>query len=179
MTKINATPSLTYDDVLIKPGYSECLPSNTHLESRFSKNIPLNIPLASAAMDTVTEAPVAIAMAKEGGIGVIHKNLSIENQARDVEKVKKYEAGMVFDPITIGPEATLKSMVELTSMHKITGVPVVNKKQELVGIITSRDMEFEEDLTKKVSAVMTPKERLIAAYDTITMDEAKKLLHQQ
>jgi len=176
MTKLGHEPSLTYDDVLIKPSYSEILPSETSLDARFSRNIPLRIPLVSAAMDTVTEAPVAIIMAQQGGIGVIHKNMSAVLQAREVEKVKKYEAGMILDPITVGPEDTLSHVHELTSKYKITGMPVVDKNK-LVGILTNRDMRFESDLALLVKDMMTPTGRLITAPTSIDMDEAKKLLH--
>lgn len=130
MPTMDKTPFLTYDDVLLKPGLSEILPSQAKLESRFSRNIKLNIPVVSAAMDTVTEAPTAIVMAQLGGIGVIHKNMSIDRQAREVEKVKKYEAGMILNPITVEIEATLQRVVEITQRHNITGVPVVDKNKK-------------------------------------------------
>jgi IMP dehydrogenase len=171
--------ALTYDDVLIQPGYSEILPSEAELKTKFSKNIELNIPLVSAAMDTVTESRVAITMAQQGGIGVIHKNLTPEAQAREVEKVKKYESGMIKNPVTASPEMALKDFLILTGKHKITGVPVVDENEKLVGILTSRDMQFEENLeTGKVKDVMTPKDRLITADAKVSLDEAKKLLHK-
>ncbi len=178
MSKIESEIFLTYDDVLLRPGYSEILPSETNLKSRFSKNIPIRIPLISAAMDTVTEAPVAIIMAQMGGIGVIHKNLPIDRQAREVEKVKKYESGMILNPVTVDQNATLSKVVEITRGHKITGVPVVDENQHLVGILTSRDMQFEEDYNKKVKEVMTPKKRLISAKEGISLKDAQDLLHQ-
>jgi len=178
MATQNPPSALTYDDVLIKPGYSETLPHETDLRTRFSRNISLNIPIVSAAMDTVTEAPAAIVLAQEGGIGVVHKNLSAEQQAAEVEKVKKFEAGIILDPVTIGPEASLNAMVDLTSRHKITGVPVVEEGNVLIGIITSRDMRFETNLSQKVSDVMTPMDRLISAPYGISKEEAKKLLHK-
>ncbi len=170
--------SLTYDDVLLKPGYSEILPADAILESRFSKRIPMNIPIVSAAMDTVTESRTAIVMAQEGGIGVVHKNMRAEDQAREVLKVKKYEAGMILDPITVGPKWSLKRVLELTAQNKITGVPVVDDDKKLIGILTSRDLRFETNFDQKVEDVMTPFDRLISALEGIKLDEAKKLLHK-
>jgi IMP dehydrogenase len=178
MANQNPPSALTYDDVLIKPGYSETLPHETDLTTRFSRNISLNIPIVSAAMDTVTEAPAAIVLAQEGGIGVIHKNLTPERQAAEVEKVKKFEAGIILSPVTIGPDESLNAMVDLTSKHKITGVPVVDKNNVLLGIITGRDMRFETNLSQKVSDVMTDLERLVTAPYGISKEEAKKLLHK-
>ena len=177
MTSIKFNHALTYDDVLLKPQYSDILPSDAVLKSRFSRNIELNIPLASAAMDTVTESPVAIAMAKEGGIGVIHKNMTPENQAKHVLAVKRYEAGIVLDPFTISPDATLVELLEMIETCKIKGLPVVDKiTGELVGIVTGRDIRFETDYSKRVSSVMTTKENLITAKDGITPEEAKQIL---
>lgn len=170
--------SLTYDDVLLKPGYSEILPADAILESRFSKRIPMNIPIVSAAMDTVTESRTAIVMAQEGGIGVVHKNMRAEDQAREVLKVKKYEAGMILDPITVGPKWSLKRVLELAAQNKITGVPVVDDDKKLIGILTSRDLRFETNFDQKVEDVMTPFDRLISAPEGIKLDEAKKLLHK-
>lgn len=178
MSKNTPPSSLTYDDVLIKPGYSEILPAQAELRTRFSRNIPLNIPIVSAAMDTVTESETAIVMAQQGGLGVIHKNLSAERQAAEVEKVKKFEAGMILNPITIGPEASLRSVINLKKQHKITGVPVVDKDGKLVGIITSRDMRFETNFEQKVSDVMTQTDSLITAKAGISREDAKKTLHQ-
>jgi IMP dehydrogenase len=178
MSKIETETFLTYDDVLLRPGYSEILPSDTNLETNFSKNIKLRIPLVSAAMDTVTESPVAIVMAQQGGIGVIHKNLPIDRQAKEVEKVKKYEAGMILNPVTVNENATLTKVVEITRSHKITGVPVVNKEDVLVGILTSRDIQFESDFDKKVKEVMTGKDRLISAEQGISLEDAQMLLHK-
>ena len=169
---------LTYDDVLIKPAYSQILPSETDLSSRFSRNIKLNIPIVSAAMDTVTESDTAIVMAQNGGIGVIHKNLTPEKQAREVYKVKKYEAGMILDPITVHPDATLNAVLEIIRKHKITGVLVVDSDKKLVGILTGRDMRFESDYKKLVKEVMTPSEKLVTAKEGISTEEAKTLLHQ-
>ena len=178
MSKIETESFLTYDDILLKPAYSEILPNDTNLETFFSRNIPLRIPLVSAAMDTVTESPVAIVMAQQGGIGVIHKNLPIDRQAKEVEKVKKYEAGMILNAVTVEENETLSKVVEITRSHKITGVPVVNKDKVLVGILTSRDIQFESDFNKKVKDVMTPKERLITANEGISLEEAQALLHK-
>ncbi len=172
------TPHLTYDDCLLRPGHSEVSPSETDLSSQFSRRITLNIPLVSAAMDTVTESATAITMAQNGGIGVIHKNMLPARQARQVQKVKKYEAGMILDPITVGPQESLRSVVKLTQRHKITGVPVTNPDGECVGILTSRDMRFESNLDQKVEDVMTPKGKLITAPEGIDTESAKDILHQ-
>ncbi len=178
MASNQLTDSLTYDDVLLKPGYSEILPADAVLESRFSKRIPMNIPIVSAAMDTVTESRTAIVMAQEGGIGVVHKNMRAEDQAKEVQNVKKYEAGMILDPITVGPKWSLKRVLELTAQNKITGVPVVDDEKKLIGILTSRDLRFETNFDQKVEDVMTPFDRLISASEGIKLDEAKKLLHK-
>lgn len=169
--------SLTYDDVLLEPQYSEVLPNSVDVRTKFTKNIMLNMPLVSAAMDTVTEAGTAIVMAQRGGIGVIHKNLTAEEQATQVEKVKKFEAGMVLDPVTVSPDMKLDAVAEITERYKITGVLVVDDSHELVGILTSRDMRFENDMSKSVKEVMTPKEKLVTANTEITTDSAKELLH--
>lgn len=171
-------PYLTYDDVLLKPGYSQNLPSETVLETKFSKNIDLKMPIVSAAMDTVTESETAIVMAQNGGIGVIHKNLSPEQQAAEVRKVKKYESGMIIDPITVGPSESLEAVNNITRRHNITGVPVVDGSNKLVGILTSRDLRFETNFRQKVSDVMTPLERLVTAEEGVGLDEAKNLLHK-
>ena len=169
---------LTYDDVLLKPGFSEVLPSSVEIQSKFSKNIALKIPLVSAAMDTVTEAPTAIVMAQQGGIGVIHKNMAAQDQAGEVRKVKKYEAGMILNPVTVGPDANLQEVEVLTAQHKITGVPVVDSDGGVEGIITSRDMQFENDLAKKVRDVMTKKDRLVTAKEGVSLNQAMELLHE-
>ncbi len=176
--KIDPQMNYTYDDVLLRPGHSEVMPSDVKLETYFSKNISMKIPLVSAAMDTVTEAPTAIVIAQWGGIGVIHKNLSFHDQAHEVEKVKKFEAGMIIDPITVGPEESLARVVELRKIYKITGMPVVNDDQKLVGILTGRDMQFESNLSLKVKDIMTPKERLITTGEGTTLDEAREILHR-
>ncbi len=176
----NSTPklALTYDDVLIKPGYSEILPADAILKSKFSKNIDLNMPIVSAAMDTVTEGRAAIVLAQQGGIGVLHKNMSPEDQANEVRKVKKFEAGMVLDPVTVSPEATLSDVFALARERKVTGMPVVDQDNICVGIITSRDTQFETDLTGKVKDIMTPRDRLVTAKKGIDPGEAQILLHK-
>ncbi|MDX1380658.1 MAG: IMP dehydrogenase, partial [Xanthomonadales bacterium] len=148
--------ALTFDDVSLVPGYSEVLPGDVKLNTRLTREIQLKAPLVSAAMDTVTEARLAIAMAQEGGIGVIHKNMSLEKQAQQVLTVKKYEAGVIKDPITVHPDATIREVLELTHRHNISGVPVVDG-DELVGIVTSRDMRFEKRLDDPVRNIMTRK----------------------
>ncbi|MBL7664958.1 MAG: IMP dehydrogenase [Bacteriovoracaceae bacterium] len=169
--------ALTYDDVLLKPGYSEVLPHETELKTYFSRRIKMNIPIVSSAMDTVTESRAAIIMAQEGGIGVIHKNLSIHEQAFEVEKVKKYEAGMIMDPITVGPDEPLQTVVELTAKYKISGVPVVDENKKILGIITNRDMRFETNFTQKVKDVMTSK-NLVTTAEGTDFEAAKKILQK-
>jgi IMP dehydrogenase len=167
---------LTFDDVLLVPGYSEVLPSEVSIETRVTKKLSLKIPLVSAAMDTVTESKTAITMAQEGGIGVIHKNLSPEEQAFEVEKVKKSEWGMILDPVTISPEAKLAEALEVMQRYRISGVPVT-VGTKLVGILTNRDIRFEENMDLKVSDLMT-KDKLITAKEGISFEESKKLLHK-
>ncbi|RLB87000.1 MAG: IMP dehydrogenase [Deltaproteobacteria bacterium] len=166
---------LTFDDLLLVPGYSAVLPAHVEVKTRLSKNISLNIPIVSAAMDTVTEAETAITMARQGGIGFIHKNMSVERQALEVEKVKKSESGMIVDPITVEPEQKIREVLEIMKRYRISGVPVV-KGENLVGIITNRDLRFETDLDQKVEAVMT-KENLATAKVGITLEESKAILH--
>ena len=178
MSKVKEQPALTYDDVLLRPAYSENLPSETQTETKFSKNINLNIPIVSAAMDTVTEAPSAIVLAEEGGIGVIHKNLTAYRQAEEVEKVKKFEAGMILNPVSVDEETTLSYVMDLKHQKKITGVLVVDKNKKLVGILTNRDLQLETNFNQKVKDVMTKKEKLVTADPKISVDEAKKLLHK-
>ena len=146
---------LTFDDVLLVPAYSEVIPVNVSLATKFSRNIDLKIPFVTAAMDTVTEAKMAIAIAREGGIGVIHKNMSIEEQARQVAIVKRAENGMIYDPVTIKPEATVKDALALMGEYHIGGVPVVDDEGKLVGIVTNRDLRFERNLDSKVEDIMT------------------------
>ena len=169
--------ALTFDDVLLLPAYSRVLPSEVDLRTRLTRDINLNIPLMSAAMDTVTEGRLAIAMAQEGGIGIVHKNMPLERQAREVRAVKKYESGIIRDPVTIGPERTVRDLLALTAEHNISGVPVV-RGNELLGIVTSRDIRFEQRLDASISEVMTPKERLITAAEGATFDEITDLLHR-
>jgi IMP dehydrogenase len=169
--------ALTFDDVLLLPAYSEVLPKDVSLRTRLTRGISLSIPLVSAAMDTVTEARMAIAIAQEGGIGILHKNMDPGAQAAEVRRVKKYEAGMVKDPITVSPETTVGELIELTKANRISGVPVV-VGNDLVGIVTSRDVRFETRLDKPVSAIMTPKDKLVTVKEGETHDRIKELLHQ-
>src|SRR5574344_1022099 len=155
-----ALEGLTFDDVLLIPAYSEVLPREVNLHSRFSRNIPLNIPIVSAAMDTVTEPPLAIALAREGGIGVIHKNMSIAEQAAQVRRVKRAENGMIYDPVTISKENTVGDALALMRENKIGGIPVVDDKHILIGIVTNRDLRFQRDMSRLIDDVMT-KENLI------------------
>ena len=176
MANEQISSSLTFDDVLLIPQHSDVLPKDIDISTSLTKKIILNIPIVSAAMDTVTEARTAIAMAREGGIGMIHKNLPVEDQAREVEKVKKSESGMVVDPITVHPDQPLYEALETMKRLEISGFPVV-KEGKLVGIFTNRDIRFETDYSKKISDVMT-KERLITARPGITLEDARKLLHK-
>lgn len=169
--------ALTFDDVLLLPALSDVLPRDVCLKTRLTKNINLNIPLISSAMDTVTEARLAIAMAQEGGIGIIHKNLTIAAQAHEVRQVKKYENGMVKDPISVHPEMTVSQLVDLMEKHNISGVPVVLDDQ-LVGIATSRDIRFETNYHLPVSQVMTPKEKLVTVKEGATREMIQGLLHK-
>ena len=169
--------ALTFDDILLVPGYSEVLPNEVSLKTRLTRGIELNIPLVSAAMDTVTEARLAIAMAQEGGIGTIHKNMTIEQQAAEVRKVKRYEAGVVKDPITIEADATVRDLFDLTRLHNISGVPVLHDG-DLVGIVTSRDVRFENRLEVTVREVMTPKERLVTVKEGADKNDVRELLHK-
>jgi IMP dehydrogenase len=167
---------LTFDDILLVPAYSEVLPRDVDVRTRLSRRISLNIPIISAAMDTVTEAQVSISLAREGGIGIVHRNMSIKSQAREVDKVKKSESGMIVDPLTIDPERPIHEVLALMERYRISGVPVVKEKQ-LVGIVTNRDLRFETDLSKKVSEVMT-RDNLVTVSEGITLEESKKLLHE-
>ena len=172
-----AKEALTFDDVLLQPGYSEVLPREVDLSTRLTAAITLNIPILSAAMDTVTEARLAIAIAQEGGLGVIHKNMPIDEQAQQVLAVKKFESGIVRNPITVPPDMTIAEVIELTRAMGISGVPVVDGK-ETVGIVTHRDLRFETQLDAPVSTVMTPKERLVTVRESADEDEVLSLLHQ-
>ena len=169
--------ALTFDDVLLVPGPSEVMPGQVDVASRLTKSIKINIPLLSSAMDTVTEARLAIAMAQEGGIGVLHRNLSIEDQARHVAQVKRYESGIVLDPVTIPPEMTLRAALELMAMKGVTGVPVVENGGKLAGILTNRDVRFASDLDQPVSRLMT-KDNLITVKRSVSQADAKTLLHK-
>jgi IMP dehydrogenase len=172
-----AQEALTFDDVLLIPAHSTVLPNDVVLGTQITRDIKLNIPLISAAMDTVTEAKLAIAIAQEGGIGILHKNMSVEQQAKNVIKVKKYESGVISDPITVSPGTTIRAVAELTRKNKISGLPVLEGKN-LVGIITSRDRRFETDLDKPVSSVMTPKEKLVTVKEGVERKEVLALLHK-
>jgi IMP dehydrogenase len=171
----NSDIALTYDDVLIVPNYSEVLPTEVELKTKFSRNITMNIPVVSSAMDTVTEARTAIVMAQEGGIGVIHKNLSPELQAHEVEKVKKYESGMITDPFTVSPEQTVADIFALREKYKISGFPVVDKEKKLVGMITHRDLRFVDNTSKKVKDVMTSV-NLVVAPEGTNFAKAREIL---
>ncbi len=168
--------AFTFDDLLLLPGASAVLPSEADLSTRLTRRISLNIPLISSAMDTVTEADTAISLARQGGIGILHRNMTIEAQALEVEKVKKSESGMIIDPVTIGPEARIADVLQLMERYRISGIPVVEGKK-LVGIVTNRDLRFETNLSQKVKEVMT-KDRLVTAQVGITLEESKALLHK-
>ncbi|MCB0697027.1 MAG: IMP dehydrogenase, partial [Chitinophagaceae bacterium] len=168
---------LTFDDVLLAPAYSEVLPREVSTASQLTKNITLNIPMMSAAMDTVTDAPLAIALAREGGIGILHKNMSIERQAEQVRKVKRSESGLITDPITLTPEATVADAVKLMKDNKIGGIPIVGNNNLLVGILTNRDLRFEKNMRKKISEVMT-KDNLITAAIGTNMSKAESILEK-
>jgi len=169
--------ALTFDDVLLVPGYSNILPAATSLRTKLTRNIALNIPLLSAAMDTVTEARLAIAMAQEGGIGIIHKNLGPKEQAREVARVKRFEAGVLRDPITVPPSMKIRDVLALSQQHGISGFPVVEGKQ-VVGIITNRDLRFEEDLDAETRIKMTPREKLVYVKEEADTVEAKRLMNK-
>ncbi len=169
--------ALTFDDVLLVPAYSDILPRDTDLSTRFTRDIMLNIPLVSAAMDTVTESGLAIAMAQEGGIGVIHKNLSADAQAREVARVKRHEFGIVIDPVTVTPDMRVRDAIELQRTHGISGLPVVEGRK-LVGIVTNRDLRFEDRLDLPLREIMTPQERLVTMHEGATLEEAQALMHK-
>ena len=169
--------ALTFDDVLLLPAHSNILPKDVGLATKLTRDITLNIPLVSAAMDTVTEARLAITLASEGGIGIIHKNMTIEQQAAEVRAVKKFESGVVKDPVTVAPRATVRDVIELTRANKISGLPVVDG-EELVGIVTNRDLRFENNLDAPVSSVMTPKDRLVTVQEGAEKEEVLNLLHK-
>jgi len=168
---------LTYDDVLLVPNYSEVLPRDVDLSSRFTRNIGMKTPIVSAAMDTVTESAMAIAIAQEGGIGVIHKNMTIEQQAMEVRKVKRAESGMILDPVTLSKDATVRDAKAMMAEFRIGGIPVVNDEKELIGIITNRDLRFEKNNDRLIDEVMT-KENLVTTEPNGTMDEAESILQE-
>ncbi|QAZ37950.1 IMP dehydrogenase [Methylibium sp. Pch-M] len=169
--------ALTFDDVLLVPAFSQVLPRDTSLATRLSRNITLNLPLASAAMDTVTEARLAIALAQEGGIGIVHKNLSPKQQAAEVSRVKRYESGLLRDPITISSGVRVQDVINLSRQHGISGFPVVDDGK-VVGIVTGRDLRFETRLDAPVREIMTPRERLVSVNEGATLEEAKSLMHR-
>ena len=177
MLRIQAE-ALTYDDVSLVPAHSIVLPKDVSLETRLTRDLRLRLPILSAAMDTVTEARLAIAMAQLGGMGIIHKNLSVEQQAAEVAKVKKFESGVIRDPITVGPETSIRDVLALTRAHNISGVPVVDENGQLVGIVTNRDLRFESVLTDPVRHIMTKKDRLITVKEGAASDEVQQLLHK-
>lgn len=172
-----AEEALTFDDILLVPGYSDVTPKDVSLRTRLTRAIHLNIPLVAAAMDTVTEARLAIAIAQEGGIGIIHKSMGIEPQAAEVRAVKKFEAGVVRDPITINANASISELLALTKQHNISGVPVM-EGGDLVGIVTGRDVRFESNYSARVSSIMTPKDKLVTVREDASNDEVRSLLHK-
>ena len=169
--------ALTFDDVLLVPAYSQVLPRDTDLSTRLSRRIALNLPLVSAAMDTVTEARLAIAIAQEGGIGIVHKNLTPKQQAAEVARVKRYESGLLRDPITVAPDATVRQVMALSRQHGVSGFPVVEGKT-VVGIVTNRDLRFETRLDAPVREIMTPRERLVYVKEGASLEEGKALMHK-
>jgi IMP dehydrogenase len=169
--------ALTFDDVLLEPAYSEILPREVQLKTQLTRSLTLNIPIVSAAMDTVTEARLAIALAQEGGIGIIHKNMMPKDQARQVSQVKKFESGVIHDPFTVSPDATIRQVIDLTRSKNISGVPVV-EGEDLVGIVTHRDLRFETQHDAPVASVMTPKERLVTVREGADKDEVLGLFHK-
>lgn len=177
---LNSREMLTFDDVLVLPGYSEVLPSEVNVKARLTRNITLNIPILSAAMDTVTEARLAIALAREGGLGILHRNMSPQQQAEEVDKVKRSQAGMISNPVTLTPDATLQQAEDIMARYKISGVPIVDRDGHLVGILTNRDIRFVEqkDFNLPVSEFMTPQPRLVTAPVGIERDAAKSLLQK-
>jgi IMP dehydrogenase len=175
MSTIRATPALTFDDVLLVPRHSTVHPRQVSVTSRLTRTIPLNIPLVSAAMDTVTEAAMAIAMARAGGIGVLHKNMSVEKQAAEVDRVKRSESGMILNPVTLSPDRPLREAAAAMSRYRISGVPIIDSAGKLVGIITNRDLQFERNFDQPIREVMT-KERLVTAPVGTDLDEAERIL---
>jgi IMP dehydrogenase len=175
--RVRAESGLTFDDVLLSPSHSTTHPKDVRIGSRFTSAISLNVPFVSAAMDTVTESEMAIALARAGGIGVVHKNMSIDRQSAEVDRVKRSESGMILNPITLAPDATLREANALMMRFKISGVPIVDREGKLVGIITNRDLQFERDLDRPLEQVMT-RDRLVTAAVGTTLDEAERILGQ-
>ncbi|HEY9103382.1 IMP dehydrogenase [Chitinimonas sp.] len=169
--------ALTFDDVLLVPAHSLVMPRNVSLSTQLTRNLRINLPLLSAAMDTVTEGRLAIAMAQEGGIGIVHKNMSPKQQAAEVSKVKRYESGVVKDPVTIKPDMLVRDVIALTRQHKISGLPVVESNGQVVGIVTNRDLRFESRLDAPVSSIMTPREKLVTVREGASVEEARELMH--
>jgi len=169
---------LTFDDILLVPAYSEILPNEVDISTHLTPNIKLNIPVVSAAMDTVTESKTAIALAQEGGIGIIHRNLDIAEQTAEVKKVKKYESGMIVNPLTVRPNNTVKEALDIMLNQNITGLPVTKEDETLLGIVTFRDLKFEKNLDFKVKQIMTPKKKLVTVSEGTNLEEAKELLHK-
>ena len=169
---------LTFDDVLLLPAYSEILPNDVDISTHLTPNITLNIPVMSAAMDTVTESKTAIALAQEGGIGIVHRNLDIDGQTAEVKKVKKYESGMIVNPLTVRPNHTVKEALDIMLNQNITGLPVTKDDETLLGIVTFRDLRFEKNLDYKVKQIMTPKKKLVTVKDGTNLEDAKELLHK-
>ncbi|MDX9945716.1 MAG: IMP dehydrogenase [Azonexus sp.] len=168
--------ALTFDDVLLVPAHSQVLPRDVSLATRLTRDITLNLPLLSAAMDTVTEGRLAIALAQEGGIGIIHKNLSARAQAAEVAKVKRFESGILRDPITVTPNMTVRDVLEITRQHRISGLPVIDKTGKVVGIVTNRDLRFETNLDQPVKSIMTPRKRLVTVNEEASVEDAKELI---
>jgi len=178
MSKKEVLECLTFDDVLLLPSYSEILPNDVDISTQLTANIKLNVPIVSAAMDTVTESNAAIALAQEGGIGIVHRNLDIAGQTAEVKKVKKYESGMIVNPLTVRPDHTVKDALDIMLNQNITGLPVTEKDDTLLGIVTFRDLRFEKNLHFKVKQIMTPKKKLVTVRDGTNLEEAKELLHK-
>jgi len=170
--------ALTFDDVLLVPAHSNVLPAEVNLGTLLTRDIRMNIPMASAAMDTVTEAKLAIALAQEGGLGIIHKNMTIEAQARAVLTVKKFESGIIKDPYTVKADTTVREVIELTAKRHISGVPVIAGDNDLVGIVTSRDLRFETNHDQPVSEIMTAKDKLVTVKEGTDREDILRLLHQ-
>ena len=170
--------ALTFDDVLLVPAFSQVLPRDTSLATRLSRNIELNLPLVSAAMDTVTEARLAIAIAQEGGIGIVHKNLTARQQAAEVALVKRYESGVLRDPITITPDTPVRAVMDLSRQHGVSGFPVL-EGERVVGIVTNRDLRFETRLDAPVREIMTPRERLVTVDERATLEDGKAASRRQ